>query len=137
MKIIVIKFGGTSVGSLNRIKKVTNIIISYIKRKYKVIVISSAMGGVTNELLLKIEKIAKEFPDAEKDVILSTGEQVASALIAGKLNELGYTSRSWLSWQIPILTEGNYNSSRITNICLLYTSPSPRDVEESRMPSSA
>ena len=116
MKIIVIKFGGTSVGSLIRIKKVSNIIISYIKRKYKVIVISSAMSGVTNELLSKIKKIAKEFPDAEKDVILSTGEQVACALIAGKLNELGYVSRSWLSWQIPILTEGNYNSSRIINI---------------------
>ena len=116
MKIIVIKFGGTSVGNLNRIKKVANIIISYIKRKYKVVVISSAMSGVTNELLLKIKKIAKDFPDAEKDVILSTGEQVASALIAGKLNELGYISRSWLSWQIPILTEGNYNSSRIINI---------------------
>ena len=116
MKIIVIKFGGTSVGSLRRIKKVSNIIISYIKRKYKVIVISSAMSGVTNELLSKIKKIAKEFPDAEKDVILSTGEQVACALIAGKLNELGYVARSWLSWQIPILTEGKYNSSRIINI---------------------
>ncbi len=116
MKIIVIKFGGTSVGSLIRIKKVTKIIISHIKRKYKVIVISSAMSGVTNELLSKIKKFAKEFPDAEKDVILSTGEQVACALIAGKLNELGYISRSWLSWQIPILTEGNYNSSRIINI---------------------
>ena len=116
MKIIVIKFGGTSVGSLIRIKKVSNIIISYIKRKYKVRVISSAMSGVTNELLSKIKQIAKEFPDAEKDVILSTGEQVACALIAGKLNELGYVSRSWLSWQIPILTEGKYNSSRIINI---------------------
>ena len=116
MKIIVIKFGGTSVGSLVRIKKVTNIIISYIKRKYRVIVISSAMSGVTNELLSNIKKIAKEFPDSEKDVILSTGEQVACALIAGKLNELGYLSRSWLSWQIPILTEGKYNSSRIINI---------------------
>ena len=116
MKIIVIKFGGTSVGSLLRIKKVTNIIISYIKRKYRVIVISSAMSGVTNELLSNIKKIAKEFPDSEKDVILSTGEQVACALIAGKLNELGYLSRSWLSWQIPILTEGKYNSSRIINI---------------------
>ena len=116
MKIIVIKFGGTSVGSLVRIKKVANIIISYIKRKYRVIVISSAMSGVTNELLSNIKKIAKEFPDSEKDVILSTGEQVACALIAGKLNELGYISRSWLSWQIPILTQGKYNSSRIINI---------------------
>ena len=116
MKIIVIKFGGTSVGSLDRIKKVTKIIISYVKRKYRVIVITSAMSGVTNELLSKTRKIAKEFSNAEKDVILSTGEQIACALIAGKLNDLGYVSRSWLSWQIPIITEGKYSSSRIVSV---------------------
>ena len=116
MKIIVLKFGGTSVGSISRIKKVSKIIISYLKRKYKVIVVSSAMSGVTNELISKTKKISKDFPSSEKDVILSTGEQVACALIAGKLNDLGYKARSWLSWQIPILTEGNYNASRITNI---------------------
>ena len=116
MKIIVIKFGGTSVGSLDRIKKVTKIIISYVKRKYRVIVITSAMSGVTNELLLKTRKIAKEFSNSEKDVILSTGEQIACALIAGKLNDLGYVSRSWLSWQIPIITEGKYSSSRIVSV---------------------
>ena len=116
MKIIVLKFGGTSVGSISRIKKVSKIIISYAKRKYKVIVVSSAMSGVTNELIFKTEKISKDFPSSEKDVILSTGEQVACALIAGKLNDLGYKARSWLSWQIPILTEGSYNASRITNI---------------------
>ena len=116
MKIIVIKFGGTSVGSLDRIKKVTKIIISYVKRKYRVIVITSAMSGVTNELLSKTRKIAKEFSNAEKDVILSTGEQIACALIAGKLNHLGYVSRSWLSWQIPIITEGKYSSSRIVSV---------------------
>ena len=116
MKIIVIKFGGTSVGSLDRIKKVTKIIISYVKRKYRVIVITSAMSGVTNELLSKTRKIAKEFSNSEKDVILSTGEQIACALIAGKLNDLGYVSRSWLSWQIPIITEGKYSSSRIVSV---------------------
>ena len=116
MKIIVLKFGGTSVGSISRIKKVSKIIISYVKRKYKVIVVSSAMSGVTNELISKTKKISNDFPSSEKDVILSTGEQVVCALIAGKLNDLGYKARSWLSWQIPILTEGNYNASRITNI---------------------
>ena len=57
MKIIVLKFGGTSVGNLDKIKKVSKIIISYVKKKYKVIVVSSAMSGVTNELLLKTNKI--------------------------------------------------------------------------------
>ena len=100
MKIIVLKFGGTSVGSLKKIRKVARIIASYIKKKFKVIVVSSAMSGVTNDLLLKTKNIAKNFPDDEKDVILSTGEQISCALIAGKLNDLGYKSRSWLSWQI-------------------------------------
>ena len=116
MKIIVLKFGGTSVGSLKKIQKVAGIIASYVKKKYKVIVVSSAMSGVTNELLLKTKKIAKRFPDDEKDVILSTGEQISCALIAGKLNDLGYKSRSWLGWQIPIITTGNYSFSRIIKI---------------------
>ena len=116
MKIIVLKFGGTSVGSLRKIQKVARIIASYIKKKFKVIVVSSAMSGVTNDLLLKTKNIAKNFPDDEKDVILSTGEQISCALIAGKLKDLGYKSRSWLSWQIPIVTRGNHSSSRIIRI---------------------
>ena len=74
------------------------------------------MSGVTNELLLKTKKLAKNFPNDEKDVILSTGEQISCALIAGKLNDFGYKSRSWLGWQIPIITRGNYSSSRIIKI---------------------
>ena len=116
MKIIVLKFGGTSVGSLKKIGIVSKIIISYVKKKYKVIVVSSAMSGVTNELLSKTKKLASNFPNEEKDVILSTGEQISCALISGKLNALGYKSRSWLGWQIPILTRGNYSSSRIIKI---------------------
>ncbi len=116
MKIIVLKFGGTSVGTLKKIAKVAKIITSYINKKYRVIVVASAMSGVTNELLLKTKKISKNFPNEEKDVILSTGEQISCALIAGKLNELGFKSRSWLGWQLPILTKGNYSSSRIVKI---------------------
>ncbi len=74
------------------------------------------MGGVTNDLLSKTQNISKNFPKDEKDVILSTGEQIACALIAGKLKDLGYKSRSWLGWQIPIITRGNYSSSRIIKI---------------------
>ena len=61
MKIIVLKFGGTSVGTLDRIVKISKIIVSYIKKKYKVIVVTSAMSGVTNELIKKAEKISKIF----------------------------------------------------------------------------
>lgn len=114
MKIIVLKFGGTSVGSVERIMKVASIITSYIKKKFKVIVVSSAMSGVTNELIQKSKKISDNFDKSEYDVLVSTGEQIACALIAGRLRHLGYKSQSWMSWQIPIISEGYYGSSKIS-----------------------
>ena len=116
MKIVVLKFGGTSVGSTDRIKKVSKIITSYVQKKYKVIVVSSAMSGVTNDLVKKSNKISNEFAPDEYDVLVSAGEQISCSLIAGRLNHLGYKSRSWLGWQIPILTEGKHSSSRIQKI---------------------
>ncbi len=116
MKIVVLKFGGTSVGSTDRIKKVSNIIISYIKKKYKVIVATSAMSGVTNKLVKKSREISNDFLPEEYDVLVSAGEQISCSLIAGRLNHLGYKSRSWLGWQIPILTSGKHSSSRIISI---------------------
>ena len=115
MKTVVLKFGGTSVGSIERIKKICKIITSY-KKKNKVIVISSAMSGVTNDLIKKSKLISHNFNKAEYDTLVSTGEQVSCALIAGRLNHLGFKSRSWMSWQIPILTEGPYSSARINRI---------------------
>ena len=116
MKIVVLKFGGTSVGSINRIKKVARIISQHVKAKKKVIVVSSAMSGVTNELINKTKKISDNFNPSEYDVLLSSGEQMSCALISGSLNNIGIKSRSWLSWQVPIFTEGSYKKSRITNI---------------------
>ena len=116
MKIVVLKFGGTSVGSTLRIKKVASIIVSYLKKRFKVIVISSAMSGVTNDLIKKSKDISNNFDKSEYDVLVSSGEQMACALIAGRLKHLGHKSQSWLSWQIPIVTEGPYGSSRISKI---------------------
>ena len=116
MKIVVLKFGGTSVGTIERIKKVAEIISSYVKQKYKVIVVSSAMSGVTNDLVKKSEEISSNFSDAEYDVLVSSGEQVACSLIAGRLIHKGYKARSWLAWQIPIYTENNHKFSRINQI---------------------
>ena len=116
MKTVVLKFGGTSVGSIDRIKKVCKIIASYRKKRNKVIVISSAMSGVTNELVKKSKQISNNFDNAEYDTLVSTGEQVSCALIAGRLNHIGIKSRSWLSWQIPIVTEGPYSAARINKI---------------------
>ncbi len=116
MKIVVLKFGGTSVGTIEKIKKVAQIISSYRKKKYKVIVVSSAMSGVTNELIRKSRAISNNFSDAEYDVLVSSGEQVACSLIAGRLTHIGYKSRSWLAWQLPILTNGNHKNSRIYHV---------------------
>ncbi len=113
MKIVVLKFGGTSVGTIKKIKKVAEIIRNYRKKKYKVIVVSSAMSGVTNNLVKKSKEISETFSDAEYDVLVSSGEQVACSLIAGRLVCKGIKSRSWLAWQIPIFTRGPYKNSRI------------------------
>ena len=116
MKIVVLKFGGTSVGDLNRIKKVSKIIISYVKKKYKVIVVSSAMSGVTNDLIIKSKKITQNFDKAEYDVLVSSGEQISCALISGYLKSLGYNSKSYMGWQVPIITDLNYSDSKIIKI---------------------
>jgi aspartate kinase len=116
MKTIVLKFGGTSVGSIDRIKKVTKIILNHKRKKNRVIVVSSAMSGVTNDLVKKSKLISNNFDKAEHDVLVSTGEQVACALIAGRLNHHGFSARSWMSWQIPIITDGPYSSARIDKI---------------------
>ncbi len=116
MKILVLKFGGTSVGTIKRIKKIADIIAGYKKKNYKVIVISSAMSGATNELIKKSLKISDNFSDSEYDVLVSSGEQIACSLIAGRLIHKGYKSRSWLSWQVPIITVGTHKNSRINQI---------------------
>ena len=115
MKIIVLKFGGTSVGSIQRIKKVSKIIKSYSK-KYRVIVLSSAMSGTTNKLINMSKKISENFPDNEYDTLVSAGEQISCSLLAGHLAANGLNSRSWMAWQIPIITEGKHKYSRIKYI---------------------
>ena len=116
MKIVVLKFGGTSVGSVPKIKKVAEIIANYRKKNFNVIVVSSAMSGVTNDLISKSQKICQNFSDSEHDVLVSSGEQVACSLIAGRLIHKGFKSRSWLAWQIPILTDGPHKYARINNL---------------------
>ena len=116
MKIVVLKFGGTSVGTIKKIKRVAEIIAGYKKNNYNVIVVSSAMSGATNELIKKSFEISDNFSDSEHDVLVSSGEQVSCSLIAGRLIHKGYKSRSWLSWQVPIVTVGRHKNSRINLI---------------------
>ena len=116
MKIVVLKFGGTSVGTIERIKKVSEIVKNYVKKRFSVIVVCSAMSGSTNELIKKSKKISNNFSDAEYDILVSSGEQVSCSLIAGRLVHLGLKSRSWTAWQIPIFTENKHKFSRINQI---------------------
>ena len=116
MKIVVLKFGGTSVGTIERIKKVSEIVKNYVKKRYSVIVVCSAMSGSTNELIKKSKEISNNFSDAEYDVLVSSGEQVSCSLIAGRLVHLGIKSRSWTAWQVPIFTENKHKFSRINQI---------------------
>ena len=118
MKTVVLKFGGTSVGNIDRIKKVCKIIASYKRKKNRVVVISSAMSGVTNDLINKSKLISNNFDKAEYDTLVSTGEQASCSLIAGRLNHNGFKSRSWMSWQIPIITEGPYSGARINRVII-------------------
>ncbi len=112
----VLKFGGTSVGSIERIQHVANIIKKERENNNQIIAVVSAMSGRTNELIDFSKKITKDFNKRELDVLLSSGEQITCALVAGALINLRIKAKSWLNWQIPILTEGEHTNSRITNI---------------------
>ena len=112
----VLKFGGTSIGTVERIQHVAKI----IKREYdagnKIIVVVSAMAGQTNDLIQLSQSITNDFSKRELDVLLATGEQVTCALLAGALIKININAQSWLNWQIPILTEGEHTNSRIINM---------------------
>jgi aspartate kinase len=112
----VLKFGGTSVGTTERIQHVANIIKKEHDDGHKVIAVVSAMSGSTNELMKLSKNIADDFNKRELDVLLSSGEQVTCSLLAGALIELKVKAKSWLNWQIPILTEGKNYNARIINM---------------------
>ena len=112
----VLKFGGTSVGSIERIVYAAKIVKKEHSQGNEIIVVVSAMAGKTNELISQSKSISNKFDKRELDVLLSSGEQITSALMAGALDELGVKSKSWMNWQIPILTTGDHTNSRIINI---------------------
>ena len=116
MKKIVIKFGGTSVGSIEKIINAAKIIKKRQEEGNQVIVVVSAMSGVTSDLIKKSNQISSNFSKPELDVLMSSGEQISSSLLAGALIDLGLQARSWMGWQIPIITNENYTASQIMKI---------------------
>jgi aspartate kinase len=112
----ILKFGGTSVGTTERIQHVATIIKKEQSIGNKVIAVVSAMSGKTNELIKLSREVSKKFNERECDVLLSSGEQVTSALLAGALINLKVKAKSLLSWQVPILTDGEHANARIINM---------------------
>jgi len=117
MSIKVMKFGGTSIGNIKRIKHVTKLISKRIKAENKkILMVVSAMSGVTNKLVKEYMDIENNIHNPEYDSIISTGEQYSSALISTILNKNKISSRSLLGWQVPIHTDKSYGKARISNI---------------------
>ena len=108
MKLIVAKFGGTSVGTIDRIKSVAARMKKEVNNGYNVIVVVSAMAGETNRLIKLVENLTNNHRTNEYDTVISSGEQVTSGLVAIALNELGIKSKSYQGWQIPFETDNNF-----------------------------
>ena len=116
MSRIVMKFGGTSVGSIERIKHVAEIIKSEVDSKNQIVVVLSAMAAETDNLVNLTKELSKEFNPPDYDVVISSGEQVSVGALSGLLNSSGIKSQSLLGWQVPIVTSNDHKSSRIEAI---------------------
>lgn len=116
MPRLVMKFGGTSVASLDRIRNVARHVKREVDAGFEVAVVVSAMSGKTNELVGWVEDASRHFDKREYDAVVASGEQVTSGLLAVALQEIGIFARSWQGWQIPIETSGAHGSARIEKI---------------------
>ncbi len=117
--LIVQKFGGTSVGDIARIKNVARKVKAELDKKNKVIVVVSAMSGVTNHLVdycHQVSPLTSEDSLSEYDSIIATGEQVTCGLLALELQSIGYKARSFLGWQLPLKTDTVHSKARIESI---------------------
>jgi aspartate kinase len=116
MARLVLKFGGTSVGDIERIKNVAKKVKQEVDAGHEVAVVVSAMSGVTNQLVDYCKQIAKVHDQAEYDAVVASGEQVTSGLLAIALQEIGIPARSWQGWQIPLIADDTHGKSRIERI---------------------
>src|SRR6266540_843427 len=116
MALVVQKYGGTSMGSVDRIRNVAKRVARTYDAGNDMIVVVSAMSGETNKLVALANDLS-EFPDnREYDVLVASGEQVSIALLAMCLKSMGYKARSYHGWQVPILTDSAYSKARIEKI---------------------
>ncbi|MBM3524352.1 MAG: aspartate kinase, partial [Alphaproteobacteria bacterium] len=116
MARIVMKFGGTSVADIDRIKNVARRVKREVDAGHEVAVVVSAMSGVTNQLVAWVNQVAPLHDAREYDTVVATGEQVTSGLTALALQELGVNARSWQGWQIPLISDDAHGKARIMEI---------------------
>ena len=116
MSLIVAKFGGTSVADVERIERAAEKIKREVEAGHQVVVVVSAMSGVTNQLVGYCDSISKLQDLREYDTVVSSGEQITAGLMALALQKRGVSARSWLGWQIPFRTNDMHGKARITDI---------------------
>jgi aspartate kinase len=116
MPVLVMKFGGTSVATLDRIKRAAKRVGVEVAKGYDVIVIVSAMSGKTNELVGWVQDTSPLFDAREYDAVVSSGENVTAGLMALTLQEMDVPARSWQGWQVPVKTTSAHSSARIEDI---------------------
>lgn len=116
MPVLVMKFGGTSVATLDRIKRAAKRVGVEVAKGYDVIVIVSAMSGKTNELVGWVNETSPLFDAREYDAVVSSGENITAGLMALTLQEMDVPARSWQGWQVPLITDGAHSAARIEEI---------------------
>ncbi|AGF46723.1 aspartate kinase [Candidatus Kinetoplastibacterium desouzaii TCC079E] len=116
MALVVHKYGGTSMGSVERIKNVARRVAKWHRAGYQVVVVPSAMSGETNRLLSLAKELTVSPDRRELDMIAATGEQVSSALLAIALQSEGIAARSYAGWQVPVITDNSHTKARILSI---------------------
>ena len=110
------KFGGTSVGDVERIKGAAAKVVTEIQRGHKVAVVVSAMAGVTDSLINYCRAVSPNHNPREHDAVVSTGEQVTAGLMAMALQQRGLNARSWQGWQVPLQTDSQHGKARVTEV---------------------
>ncbi|MEO6958548.1 MAG: aspartate kinase [Burkholderiaceae bacterium] len=116
MSLIVHKYGGTSMGSVERIQNVARRVAKWHAAGHQVVVVPSAMSGETNRLLGMAKEISAQPDGRELDMLAATGEQASSALLAMALLSQGVAARSYAGWQVPVLTDSSFTRARIRSI---------------------
>ncbi len=116
MSLLVLKFGGTSVGDVERIKNAAAKVEAEVRRGHKVAVVVSAMAGVTDQLIGYCRSVSPHHSPREHDAVVSTGEQITAGLMAMALQQRGLNARSWQGWQVPLMTDSTHSKARIMDV---------------------